>query len=240
MIAAIAAELIKLRRSLVLLVACAAPACVAAFAAAALLTRSGTVRWERFLDEGLAMWSFFMLPMSVTALTMLLAQIEHQSRMWTHLLALPVPRPALFLAKAMVALLLLLAMQAMVYVGLYAAGFGVDALLGGKLTGDRQMGEMAIGLAAMAVGALPMLAIQLWVALAFRSFVTPLVVGIVGTFVALVVTAAGVRLYIPWLLQIWATMWPREPGVVGVTAGLAGGALAIAIMVLAMSRRELA
>lgn len=240
MTAALIAELLKLRRSLVLLVACAAPACVAAFAAAALLTRSGTVRWERFLDEGLAMWSFFMLPMSVTAITMLLAQLEHQSRMWSHLLALPVRRPTLFLAKAAVALLLLLAMQALVYGGLYAAGFGVDALLGGKLTGERQPGEMAVGLAAMAIGAAPMLAIQLWVALASRSFVTPLVVGIVGTFFALVVTAAGVRLYIPWLLQIWATMWPREPGIIGVSAGLVGGGLAIAAMTIAMSRRELA
>ena len=240
MIAAILAELLKLRRSLVLLVACAAPAFVSAFAAAALLTRSGPVRWERFLDEGLAMWSFFLLPMSVTALTMLLAQIEHHSRMWTHLLALPVGRPVLFLAKTAVAVLLLLARQALVYVGLYAAGFGVDLLLGGRLEGERQAGEMAVGLAMMAIGALPMLAIQLWVALASRSFVTPLVVGILGTFLALVVTAAGVRLYIPWLLQIWATMWPREPGVIGVIAGLIGGAMAIAAMVVTMSRRELA
>ena len=240
MIAVLAAELLKLRRSLVLLVTFAAPVCVSAFAAAALATRSGTVGWERFLDEGLAMWSFFMLPMSVTALTMLLAQLEHNSRMWTHLLALPVPRANLFLGKMLVAILLLLAMQALVYGGLYAAGLGMNLLLGGKLTGEMQTGEMAVGLAAMAIGALPMLAIQLWVALASRSFVTPLVVGILGTFFALVVTAAGVRLYIPWLLQIWATMWPREAGVIGVTAGLIGGVLLIAAMVSTMSRRELA
>ena len=241
MIAVLAAELLKLRRSLVLLVTLAAPVCVSAFAAAALATRSGTVGWERFLDEGLAMWSFFMLPMSVTALTMLLAQLEHNSRMWTHLLALPVPRASLFLSKMLVAILLLLAMQMLVYGGLYAAGLAVDVVLGGgKLTGDMQTGEMAVGLVAMAIGTLPMLAIQLWVALASRSFVTPLVVGILGTFFALVVTAAGVRLYIPWLLQIWATMWPRDAGVIGVTAGLIGGLILIAAMVATMSRRELA
>ena len=73
MIALIATEFIKLRRSLALLLTLAAPVCVSAFAAAALVTRSGEVRWERFLDEGLAMWSFFMLPMSVTGVNMLLA-----------------------------------------------------------------------------------------------------------------------------------------------------------------------
>jgi hypothetical protein len=241
MIPILTAELIKLRRSLVLLLACAAPLCVTAFAALALATRPSEVRWERFLDEGLAMWSFFMLPMSVTALTMLLAQLEHAPRMWSHLLVLPVARARLFLGKAIIALLLLLLMQLLVYLGLYAAGFAVDSALGrGKLRGDRQLDDMALGMAVMAVGALPMLWIQLWIALSVRSFVTPLVVGIIGTFFALVITASGVDVYIPWLLQIYATMWPRPSGVIAVTAGLIGGVATLAAMTLALSGRELA
>lgn len=240
MIAVLASDILKLRRSLVLLLTGAAPLCVSAFAAIALATRPGTVRWERFLDEGLAMWSFFMLPMSVTALTLLIAQIEHGSRMWSHLFALPVRRPYLFLSKAIIAFLLLLVMQAFVYAGLYGAGFGIDAALGGtRLTGDRQAGEMAIGLFAMAIGAVPMLLIQLWVALWSRSFVTPLVIGIIGTFFALVITAAGVNVYIPWLLQIYATMWPKARGIVGVVGGIAGGIVLLAAMVGALARREI-
>lgn len=240
MIAVLVTDILKLRRSLVLLLTGAAPLCVTAFAAIALATRSGAVRWERFLDEGLAMWSFFMLPMSVTALTLLLAQIEHGSQMWSHLFALPVRRSSLFLSKAIIAFLLLLVMQAFVYAGLYGAGFAVDAGLGGgKLTGDRQVAEMAVGLAAMAIGAIPMLLIQLWVALWSRSFVTPLIIGIIGTFFALVVTAAGVDLYIPWLLQIFATMWPKAKGVIGVAAGIAGGLVLLVAMVAALGRREI-
>lgn len=241
MIALILAEVAKLRRSLVALLVLAAPLCVTAFAAMALITRSGVVKWERFLDEGLAMWSFFMLPMSVTALTILLAQLEHASRMWNHLLVLPVRRAQLFLAKAFVAFAALLAMQAIVYVGLYAVGFALDgALGGGKLVGDIQMDEMAVGLAAMAIGALPMLIIQLWIAIRWQSFVAPLVVGILGTFFALVLTASGTDFYIPWLLQIYATMWPKPAGVIGLWAGLVGGGMALAAMLVSLGRRELA
>lgn len=239
MINILRAELAKLNRSLALLVTLAAPLCVLVFAAIALGTRPVNLKWERFLDEGLAMWSFFMMPMSVTATTTLLAQLEHGPRMWTHLFALPVRRSSLFGAKAVVALMLVLVMQVVVYLGLYAVGLSIGAAIPAhRLTGDMQMDDMAVGMAAMLVGALPMIVLQLWVALRWRSFVLPLVVGIIGTFFALVLTAAGVKLYIPWLLQIWATMWPKPPGVIGVWAGLVGGAAALAAMIADLGRRE--
>lgn len=240
MLRLVRAETIKLRRSLVLMLTAAAPLCVTAFAAIALGTRSKPVLWERFLDEGLAMWSFFMLPMSVTALTILLAQLEHGSRMWNHLLVLPVRRSGLFVAKAIVAIALLLAMQLLVYTGLYAAGFAVGELVPAhRLSGDRQFDEMAVGMLAMAIGALPMLLLQLWAAIRFRSFVIPLVIGIIGTFFALVITASGTNIYIPWLLQIYATMWPKPSGVIGVTAGIAGGAVVLAAMLADLGRRQM-
>lgn len=241
MINALHAEFAKLKRSLVLLVTFAAPLCVLIFAAIALGTRPTNLKWERFLDEGLAMWSFFMMPMSVTAMTTLLAQLEHGPRMWNHLFALPVRRSALYGTKALVALILVVIMQVAVYGGLYLVGLAVGAAMPShRLTGDMQMGEMAIGMAAMITGALPMVVIQLWVALRWRSFVLPLVVGIIGTFFALVVTAAGVKLYIPWLLQIWATMWPKPAGVIGVWAGLIGGVVALAAMLADLGWREAA
>lgn len=232
-------ELLKLRRSLVLLVTLASPVCVTAFAAAALATRSRTVQWERFLDEGLAMWSFFMLPMSVTAITALLAQLEHGSRMWNHLLVLPQRRSTLLVAKVAVATLLLIAMQLFVYAGLYTAGWLVGALIPGhKLVGDRQFDDMAAGMLRMAAGAMPMLVLQLWVALRWRSFVVPLVIGILGTFFALVITASNVKLYIPWLLQIYALLWPKPAGVIGLYAGIFGGVLTLLAMLWDLSRRE--
>ena len=49
--------------------------------------------WEMWTaDLRPAIWAFFMLPMSVTALTALVAHMEHGPRAWDHLRALPVPR----------------------------------------------------------------------------------------------------------------------------------------------------
>lgn len=232
-------ELIKLKRSLALSLCLAAPACVAGFAALALATSTRDKSWDRFLDEGLAMWSFFMLPMTVTALTVLLAQIEHRARMWNHLLVLPVSRVRLFLAKALVALALLILLQLLVYVGLYVAGWSVETFLPERhLTGDSQAAPMALGLTAMALGALPMLLLQLWAALRFHSFVPPLVIGILGTFAALVITASNSNVYLPWLLPVYATMWPKAAGLWGVGLGLSGGLLVFVAMLFDLVRRE--
>lgn len=239
MTALLRTEFIKLKRSLALSLCLAAPACVGGFAALALATATRDKSWDRFLDEGLAMWSFFMLPMTVTALTVLLAQIEHGPRMWNHLLILPVSRARLFLAKAAVALALLILLQLLVYADLYASGWVVQTLLPDKrLIGGLQLGGMALGLAAMAVGALPMLIIQLWTALRFRSFVPPMVVGILGTFAALVITASNSSIYLPWLLPVYATMWPKATALWSVGLGICGGLLALAAMLIDFRRRE--
>ena len=240
MLTILAAEALKLRRSLVLLVVGVAPASVAAIATAALITRDGGVAWERYLDEGLAMWSFFMLPLAVTALTLLLAQVEHGARMWGHLFAQPTGRAAQMLAKLAVAAALLAAMQAIMAIGMFAGGFGIDLVFGGtKLVGDTQIDDMARGMAWMTLGALPLLVLQLWLALVVRSFVVPLAVGIVGTFVVLVATAAGVDMPLPWGLPVYATMWPKPIGVIGVWGGLLGGGVAVAAMLGDLARREM-
>lgn len=232
-------EWIKLRRSLALILCFVAPACVSGFAALALATAHSGKSWDRHLDEGLAMWSFFMLPMSVTALTILVAQVEHSPRMWHHVLTLPIRRWSLYLAKLIVTLALTVLMQALVFVGLYVAGWLVlTALPGQHPSGDLQLGGMLVGMTAMTIGAVPMIALQLWAALRFRSFVPPLVLGILGTFAALVFTAAGTNVYLPWLLPVYSTMWPKAAGLWGVGLGLAGGLVAIAAMIADLSRRE--
>jgi hypothetical protein len=232
-------EALKLRRSLALLLCAAAPLCVAGFAALALATAKAPKSWDRFLDEGLAMWTFFMLPMAVTALTILVAQVEHGPRMWNHVLTLPVRRASLFLAKLAITLTLVVVMQLLVYVFLYAAGLAVSAVLPDRQpTGDMVLRGMAVGMSAMTLGALALVVVQLWAALRLRSFVPPLVLGIAGTFAALVFTAAGADVYLPWLLPVYATMWPKLAALWGVGLGLGLGVVLAAAMIADLSRRE--
>lgn len=201
MIAVILSEFAKLRRSLVLLLCVAAPLMVAVLAAVMVTERKSPGEWAIFAASSAALWSYFMLPMTVTALTILLAQLEHGPRTWNHLLALPVARWRLYAAKAFMVVVLVAAMSAALLVALPVAGGAAEAIAAGQqLTGVYPWADTALLLATMFKGSLLLIAIQLWAALRFRSFVPPLVIGIGGTFVAVAATASDQGAYFPWLI----------------------------------------
>lgn len=239
MLAPFLAETLKLRRSLALLLCAAAPIMVAFLGAMILLDRAGPMAWSAYAGNLAALWAFFMLPMTVTALTVLMAQLEHGPRFWNHLLALPVPRWQIFLAKAAVVLLLVVAMSLALWALIPLSGWLADALKAGEqLTGAYDGAGTLRLLATMFTGALLLVALQLWTALRFRSFVPPLVLGIGGTFVAVAATGAKLGAFFPWLLPTNALS--PVPGRAGFAIGLGfwGGLVVLAAMLWAMSRRE--
>jgi ABC-2 type transport system permease protein len=65
---------------------------VALLSAVMVTERLTAGEWAMFVTSSAAMWSYFMLPLTVTALTILIAQLEHGPSTWNHLLALPVAR----------------------------------------------------------------------------------------------------------------------------------------------------
>ena len=80
--------------------------------------------------------------------------------------------------------------------------------------------------------------IQLWVALRFRSFVPPLILGIVGTFVAVIAAAAREGAYFPWLMPLH--ILSTEPAMqrMALAIGFAGGLATLAVMLVDLARRE--
>ena len=93
--------------------------------------------WPVFATNVAALWAFFMLPMTVTALTVLVAQLEHGPKFWNHLLALPIARWRLYAAKAAVVALLTGATSASLLLLIPAAGYVAEALASGtQLTGS--------------------------------------------------------------------------------------------------------
>lgn len=229
-------EVLKLRRSLALLLCTAAPACVALLGTLILLDRGGS--WQVFTMSNAAFWSFGMLPLALTALSVLLAQMEHGGRTWDHLLALPQARRYVFLAKALVMLGLLAAMTAWLFVLLHLAGAGVALAMPGLLRGTAEPGATALLLAKMAAASILVAVLQLWVALRSRSFVPPLVLGILGTFVAIAATSAKQGAYFPWLLatNVLATQPERATG--AILLGSLGGLVALALMLVHLGRRD--
>ena len=142
------------------------------------LKSKGPAPLDRYWQTGVAFWAFAMLPMTVTALSVLMAQMEHGPRTWDHVLAIPGGRRRIFLAKALVMMALVAIMS--VFVGaMLIAGSEIMAAVK-PVTGQLDHTALAVTLSKMFLASGLMCVLQLWTALAFRSFVPPLVLGIDG------------------------------------------------------------
>jgi hypothetical protein len=239
MLALIINEGIKLKRSLALLVCLAAPLCAAAFPVMVMLRTPRSRPWVEMLGEGAAVWAYLLLPMAVTALTVLIAQIEHGPRMWNHLLALPVSRAKIFAAKIVVVVALVLAMTVILYGGLISAVLACTLLVpGAGASGPPQLAETFLSLLLMNGASLTMVVVQLWIALRLRSFALPLVVGIVGTFFALCIQSAKAPVFLPWVAPAYAFTVTRPESLAVVLFGYLGGMVLIPIMLWRLSRLQ--
>jgi ABC-2 type transport system permease protein len=232
------AELLKLRRSLALLLCLAAPACVVVMMTLSALDRDGVVPLAGMALNAAALWSFAMLPLSVTALSVLMAQMEHGPRTWDHLLTLPGARPRVYLAKAIVMLGLVAAMEALLFLLLMGAVPLITSLK--EVKGAVDASALAATLSKMGVAAALACMIQLWVALRFRSFVPPLVLGIAGTFAAIAATGSRQGAYFPWLMSTNVLAADPQTQALAIALGGLGGLAALAAMLVHLSRREAA
>jgi ABC-2 type transport system permease protein len=236
---ALAVEAIKLRRSLALLLAVVAPLLIAVFVFFFLLRLKAPQPWEMTLQSSAATWAFFMLPMSVTALTALVAHTEHGPRAWDHLRALPLPRWHLYAAKAVCVLGVVAAMSLLLalltVVAVEAAGM-VKPAVAPPGTPDI-VGYLAL-LGRIFLAAWLLVAVQLWIALHYPSFVPALAVGIGGTFFAVVATSATIGVILPW--QIPVNQLASDPGraQLALALGCIGGLVALLAMSWQLSRRE--
>ena len=236
---ALAVEAHKLRRSLALLLAAIAPLLIAAFIFFNLLRLKQAMPWAMALQSSTAIWAFFMLPMSVTALTALVAHAEHGPRSWDHLLALPLPRWHLYAAKAVCVLGVVAAMS------LWLA---ILTLLAVDLVGTIKPAVAATGpldtlaylqmLGRVFLSAWLLVAVQLWIALRYASFVPALAVGIGGTFFAVVATSAKIGVVLPWQIPVNQLASDPARAQLALALGAIGGCIAFAAMLRHLGQRE--
>ena len=229
----------KLNRSLAALLAVAAPTLIALFTFFNMLRGKAPMPWEMWMGGAMAIWAFFMLPMSVTALTALVAHMEHGPKSWDHLRALPLPRWRLYAAKA-VCVLAVVALMSAAMLAMSWAAVSLAATIKPQLqpTGAFDLAGYAGTLAKMFGAAVLMIAIQLWVALRYASFVPALAVGIGGTFFSVVATSAKQGVFFPWQMPVnmLATELWRVQMALGLGLGL--GILTMIAAVAHLGRRE--
>ena len=239
MFASLQVEFSKLNRSLAAVLAVIAPTLIAIFLFFMLLRDKNPKDWGEWMVSAAGIWAFFMLPMSVTALTALVAHMEHGPRSWDHLRALPVPRWRLYAAKAASVLTVVALMSVAVPMMAWAAvRLGVIFRPDLEPVGPFELARYA-GLAGrMYVAGLLLVALQLWTALRFASFVPALGIGIGGTFFSVVATAAKQGVFFPWQMPV--NMLATEAWRVNTALALGGGIglVALVLAVAHLARRE--
>ena len=239
MLAALVVEARKLNRSLAVLLAVAAPTLIAVFGFFMVLRGEKSSPWDLWMLNACGVWAFFMMPMSVTALTTLVAHMEHGPRSWDHLRALPLPRWRLYAAKTVCVLVLVAMMSAAVLALSWAAVSLAGMIKPIAAPGDVfHLARYVRTLGMMFAAGLLLIAIQMWIALRYASFVPGLVVGIAGTFFAVVATSAKAGVFLPWQMPV--NMLATEAWRVNAALGLGGGLglLGLALMTVHLTRRE--
>ncbi len=232
-------ECIKLKRSLIVLLILGVPAMLMLMLAMMLISAKAAIEWPRFAMTGSAIWAYFLLPMSATALTALLAQIEHGPGAWSSVLALPYPKWSIYATKAIVALGVMALISALAGLAIVLSGIVGSAIVPERaLSGAIPWGLLATVLTKMWLAGFLVCAIQFVIAMRISNFAAPVIVGIGGTFVAVVATAAKIGIYFPWLLptNILASD-PLKSSQALVTGSIAGTLLFVAGCIW-LSRRD--
>ena len=229
----------KLNRSLAAVLAVAAPSLIALFTFFNLLRGKAPQPWDMWIASASGIWAFFMLPMSVTALTALVAHMEHGPKAWDHLRALPLPRWRIYAAKMICVLALVALMSGAVLAmtwGAVAAGSAIKPVV--APVGDFELASYGAIFGRMYLAAVLMIAIQLWVALRYASFVPALAVGIGGTFFSVVATSAKQGVFFPWQMPVNMLADEAWRANTALGLGLGLGAAVMAAALIHLSRRE--
>jgi ABC-2 type transport system permease protein len=168
-----------------------------------------------------------------------MAQIEHGTNTWSHVLTAGVPRWQVFLSKALVTLALMALVAVLVWAALFAAGHLGSMLAPAQaLTGAPPYLAAARLLALMWVASFLVIAIQLTIALRFSSFALPVSVGIGGTFIAVAATSSRWGLVFPWLIPVNVLAPDGARSTLAIVIGAVGGLIAFAAMIAWLSRRD--
>ncbi len=228
---AIAAEWLKLKRTLALWLAPLAPLVIVAMQMAMVLERNSWYRqhpledaWAEYGGQMVFLWALLMLPLFVTLETALLANLEHGNQQWKHLFALPIPRGAIYAAKLFSGMLLIGLSMAALYAETVLSGLALRLLAPGLGLEDPVPWLVLLKLVGLAyLASWLIIAIQTWVALRWRSFVVATAVGIGAMVVAVLMVQSDWSQWYPWTLAGIVTNNLREG--LDPMAGLALGSL---------------
>jgi lantibiotic transport system permease protein len=164
----------------------------------------------------------------MTVLTSMIAGIEHQMNSWKQVLALPVSRFSVYIAKFILIALLLLVSCTLLAVG--SIGLGIAL----KFGTDFPIVDILQKSYYPLLAGLPILALQLWLSITMKNQAVPLTVGIVGTISSLWAVMLPDWVIWKWPLLINKANIPEYSVIAGVSLGI----LVLACSVFNFTRRD--
>ncbi len=204
------------------------------------LNLDGLNPWMNFNQTMLVYWSFMMLPLFVTLESALVGNLEHSHHNWKLLYVQPIPRWAIYAAKwivnvglivlsMLVLLALMLAGGAIVHATFpeYPFDLGFPWLWTLKLLGTVFAASLLI------------ISIHVWVSLRWTSFVVACATGIGATVAAVFAFGSDYAIFYPWTIPgMLATGVTGAELTTGLWIGLAGGVLAALAGMWDVTRQE--
>ncbi|MDX8046484.1 ABC transporter permease [Gracilibacillus sp. S3-1-1] len=138
-------------------------------------------------------YAILFLPLITGVLASIICRYEHQEGGWKQLLALPVTRGKVFLSKYILLVVLVLFIQILYLGAIYAVGI---------IKGYTDPFPLTIVWKSVVGGwiaTMPLIALQLWLSILFKSFAAPFAVNVVFTLPALlVVNSERFGPFYPW------------------------------------------
>lgn len=190
----------------------------------------GNHLWEGLLDN-VVVFVPLALMLGATILSSMIANVEHEQGSWKQLLAMPITRPAVYLAKFLLACVLLIISCLLLTAGTIGLGLvlGFDA---GEIPWTH---AIKLGLLPLA-GALPVLSLELWLTMVNKNQALPVTLGIVLAVMGMFALSIS-----PYFPLAWAQMaWISPKPFVYVGLGVGAGLLIMLLGMMHFSRKDVA
>ena len=191
-------------------------------------------RWNFFVGTPVSTWVQLFLPLGMGIIAALVLGLEHQDNQWKHALVLGPSRIAVYLAKW-------LAVMALVLLGSIALAFS-GFLIGGMLTGFQGIPWLAIvkGAGLSFLGSFGIIAIQTWLSTRFRAFGISIGVALFGAILGSAASNSDVYWkYIPWAYPGGASAFPSPNNQLAIGLSIAVAVIVTALAAWDFQRRDM-
>lgn len=204
--AALSSEVIKLKRTLALLMVVIAPGVISFLGFVIALNREKPFTEAidpvtYFGNNVMMLWSLLMLPLFIALETALTSYIEHAGNNWKHLFALPVPRTTIYYSKLCVNLFIAFLASVSLYIQLFLGGFLIALIrpdLGFHM--DLPWLKTAVVLAVIYVPTMLLVVIHSWISIRWKNIVISLGSGIAAVVMSVIIMQSKYISFYPWTI----------------------------------------